>query len=317
MNNKTFLLPFLISSFLFSCNEQETPIGSSPSITIGFYNVENLFDTEDDPKKADNEFLPAGKYGWSKERYHQKLKNIARVLNDLNADAIGFAEVENEQVLKDLLTYVTARTYKIVHTESYDIRGIDQALLYDPTTFTLLKKEDITARMPDGKYAGPRNILKVSLSTSGKELDIYVNHWPSRRGGKEQKRIAFSKQLSSELNKDDSPFLLLGDFNDTPTNTSIRKLMAQNKNIYNPYSVLARNGQGTATYRNKWFLFDQILCDSSRVTLKNYNINAFEYLKNDKKGKYFGYPKRQFIGNRYDKNGYSDHFPVSVKISIK
>lgn len=318
MKIKTNIALLLLIFTFLSCKENGSVSGNvSSNLTFAFYNVENLLDTKDDPKKADNEFLPDARYKWTEEKYHQKLKNIAQVIEDINADAIGFAEVENKQVLKDLLTYISTRKYEIVHSESYDIRGIDQGLFYDPTSLELIKQEDITARMPDGKYAGPRNILKASFLSGGKELDIYVNHWPSRRGGKEQKRIAFSNQLSTELKKDKSAFILMGDFNDTPSNTSIRNLKKQIKKLYNPYGVLARSGKGTATYKNKWLLFDQMMCDSSKITLKNYNIDDFDYIKNNKKGKYYGYPNRTFIGNRYNKKGYSDHFPVSIKVSIK
>ena len=316
---KKIFIPLIVTILIsFSCKESSNETSRiQNNLIVSFYNVENLLDTKDNPKKIDNEFLPNGRYKWTEEKYNQKLKNLAKVILDIHPDIIGFAEVENRQVLKDLNKLLPSLNLEIVHSESHDIRGIDQAVLYNTKKLKFLKQEDISGRMKDGKYAGPRDILKASFSSEGKELDVYVNHWPSRRGGKEQKRIAFSKHLAKSLKEDQSPYILLGDFNDTPTNTSIRNLSKSDKNLYNPFSVLARAGKGTATYKNKWLLFDQIMVDSSKIELKTYRIEDFEYIKNKNSGKYNGYPSRTFIGNKYNKNGYSDHFPVSVKINIK
>ena len=314
MVNRLYIL--IVPILFFSCKDTKQS-SHQEQLIISFYNVENLFDTKDDPKKQDNEFLPRGNYKWTKERYEQKLKNLAHVIKDLNSDLIGLSEVENKEVLKDLISYVPELGYKIVHTESYDIRGIDIALLYKPEKLSFLEKIDITARMTNGRYAGPRNILKASFKTQNdqKEIDFYINHWPSRRGGKERNRISFANKLAQQVNSDKSPYVILGDFNDTPENTSMKKLTNQIEHLNNPFSTL--KDQGTIVYKNKWFLFDQILVDNSSIEIESFKINTLDYLQNQKTGKYKGYPKRTFVGKRYNPEGISDHFPVSAIIKLR
>lgn len=292
-----------------STTEQSTP--STHSFKVAFYNVENLFDTLDDPKKQDNDFTPTGRYQWTQARYQAKLKHLAAVIQTINPDVLGLAEVENKTVLEDLCQLLDPMRYHIVHTESHDIRGIDVALLFDQNKFTLKKVSTLGARLKEGGYAGPRNILKVRLETQQDELVFYVNHWPSRRGGKEPNRIAFSEALSQDIEDHvEDNYVVMGDFNDTPSNTSIRKL-TQTTQMNNPFNELALRGEGTSTYKNKWYLFDQILFKTQRYQLKNYQIEDLDFIQNSSNSKYKGYPLRTFISNRYQEPGYSDHFPVS------
>ena len=121
---------------------------------VGFYNVENLFDTQHDPGKNDHEFLPTGSYQWTEQKYTAKLRNIAQVLSELctefgnkknpaGAAVIGLSEVENSRALEDLLREpaLTARGYRYVHFDGPDRRGIDVALLYNPKAFRLVEAQ--------------------------------------------------------------------------------------------------------------------------------------------------------------------------------
>lgn len=317
MKNKLLGL-FAFCSLLFSCDDQPKKTNSSKkeSIKTVFYNVENLFDTKNAIKKSDQDFTPDGLYKWTETKYQQKLSNISKTLNTLEADIIGIAEVENKQVLQDLVKNLTYANLKIVHYESHDIRGIDVALLYNPEKLTLDKDEELTARLDQGGYAGSRNILKTTFEEN--DLVVYVNHWPSRRGGKEKNRLAYAKKLASDISaSNDENVVIMGDFNDTPINTSLQNLISETK-LINPFEKLANKGKGSATFRQKWYLFDQIMYKStSDYELKNYDIENLNPLINSYGGKYKGHPLRSFSNNKFQKSGSSDHFPVSLTLVEK
>ena len=119
-----------------------------------FYNVENLYDTSNDPKTNDDEFTPAGKVPWTEERLNTKINHLGQVISDINKpgmpDIIGFAEVENQKVL-EMLTASAALSkskYSIVHYDSPDERGIDVALLYNPATFKVISSEPLSVTLP-------------------------------------------------------------------------------------------------------------------------------------------------------------------------
>ncbi|QEE48839.1 endonuclease/exonuclease/phosphatase family protein [Flavobacterium alkalisoli] len=230
--------------------------------TVAFYNVENLFDTINDPKTNDEEFLPYGDYYWNTEKYRQKLDNIATVLADIGKETnteppsiIGLAEVENRMVLEDLVKNpkLINTGYGIIHFDSPDRRGIDVALLYDkkkfrpesyksiPLVLTLDEKGRITD-LPDTlstvkthKYF-TRSQLLVSGLLDGEEFNFIVSHWPSRGGG--EKKTKPYRDAAGKLNRKivDSLFAInpqakiitMGDFNDGPYNNSVRKELAAN-----------------------------------------------------------------------------------------
>lgn len=316
MKNKLLSLIALIGVF-FSCEpvKEESETSKKERLKTVFYNVENLFDTKHQLKKQDKDFTPDGLYRWTETKYQQKLSNIAKTLNELKGDVIGLAEIENKQVLNDLIAKITYADMAIIHYESYDIRGIDVALLYNPEKLSFNRSKEITTRLETGGYAGSRNILKAEFTHKSEYLIFYVNHWPSRRGGKEKNRIAYSKALIKELNTEkNANVIVMGDFNDTPSNTSIRNLVSEAE-LINPFEQLAKNGKGTCVFRNDWLMFDQIMVRSPKdYELKNYNIENLNHLVNSYGGKYKGYPLRSFSKNKFQKSGSSDHFPVSLEI---
>ena len=173
---------------------------SGQSLRVGFWNVENLFDLEDDPTTRDEEFALGGKKNVTQDIYDLKLKNCAAVLADLNADVLGLCEVENYFVLDELNRAYDGRDYKIIHYDSPDRRGIDNALLYDPEVFNVIETKPILNTLPEG---GPtRDILYVQGEYKGHTLHIYVNHWPSNYGGKKKaipKRRATARLLADEV----------------------------------------------------------------------------------------------------------------------
>ncbi len=313
--------------------------------TVAFYNVENLFDYEDDPLIFDEDYTPEGKNNWTKEIYEHKLSQLAKVISEIGADVtgtapaiIGVSEVENRRVLEDLANQeqLVAQDYGIVHQESPDRRGIDVGLLYKKKLFTPINYQAHELVLYDAqdrsKRIYTRDQLLVSGILDGEMIHIIVNHWPSRYGGEERSRP--NRLKAAELNKKitDSLFSLdpyakiitMGDFNDDPTNHSIKEVLKTNndrdkmkiKELHNPYEDMHKKGMGTLAYRDAWNLFDQIII-STELAKKDYSsyrlykagIFNKKYLQTPR-GQYKGYPYRSYV-NGYT-GGYSDHFPVYI-----
>lgn len=314
--------------------------------TIAFYNLENLFDTQNDPITFDDDRTPEGKDHWTKEIYQDKLKNMAKVIAEIGADVsgttpaiIGVCEVENRTVLEDLVNQkpLIKKDYGIIHFNSPDRRGIDVALLYKKKLFTptsyKAKELLIYDDNDESKRVFTRDQLIVSGILDGDKINLIVNHWPSRRGGEKRsrsKRIKAAKlnrQIIDSLFSEDpyAKIITMGDFNDDPTSPSIKKyLKAQQKKeglsikeLYNPMEDIAKKGLGSLAYRDNWNLFDQIII-STELTKKEFSSYRFykagiynkTYLVNAH-GRYKGYPYRSYAEGRYT-GGYSDHFPVYI-----
>ena len=167
------------------------PEGGKADYAIGFYNLENLFDTCHDEGKNDYEFLAEGTYKWTGEKYVNKLHNMARVLSEMGTDklqegcaAIGVAEVENARCLTDLCNEapLKARHYQYVHIEGPDQRGVDCALLYDPARFSVrnVKLVPYIYKLPEDANRASRGFLIVSGTLADEHVTIVVNHLPSR-----------------------------------------------------------------------------------------------------------------------------------------
>lgn len=306
---------------------------------IVFYNVENLFDTENDPAKNDDEFTPSGKIPWTSERFQVKIKHLAQVISSVNMpdfpDIIGLSEIENDFVLNKLIEANSLNKigYKIVHYESPDERGIDVALLYNPVTFTVTESKPIPVNLPDNDLT--RDILYVKGTTAaGNELHVFVNHWPSRSEGipiSEPKRKLAAQVLKSEvdniLKKDSrSNIVIIGDFNEEPTDNSLSVVLdaqqtekkIRNSTLYNLMFPLQKKGKGSLYY-NDWNMFDQVIVSGNLLLSKKINcaedsVHIFDaswlMFKDPKKG--VMRPNRT-LGAKYF-GGYSDHLPVFISL---
>lgn len=313
---------------------------------IGFYNLENLFDTIVDPdtnKILQEDFTPLGKKNFNTERYNKKLNNLASVISKIGTKTLpdglailGVAEIENKTVLDDLVAQkqIKSRDYKIVQYDSPDARGIDVGLLYNPKYFELINSKPFPLNTYSGdKHFRTRDQLLVTGKLNGEKIHIIVAHWPSRRGGEKKsapRRIAAAEVgraiidsiITAEPN---AKIVYMGDLNDDPVNKSVRKhmktvgdieSMTSNK-LYNPMEKFYKNGIGTLAWRDSWNLFDQLILTNGLIT-KNNKFDSYkffkavvyneEYLKNDT-GSFKGYPHRTYVGPNF-MNGYSDHFPV-------
>jgi predicted extracellular nuclease len=312
---------------------------------VAFYNQENLFDTIDDPERNDNEFLPKAKNEWNTEKYQNKLSNMAKVIASMNQgkgpDILGLCEVENKTVLQDLVKQpaVAKAKYAFVHFESPDERSIDNALLYQPKKFDLDTAYPIAITFPENPRSKTRDILLVKLTErkSKQHLIVLVNHFPSRLGGQnesEPKRIraaAILRQVYDSISRVDANagIVLMGDFNDEPTNTSMANTLQGRPteentigtDLFNAMFKLKSQGIGSHYYKGEWSALDQILISNNllhcrlRVCYKESSASVYKQdwmLETNEKFK--GAPLRTFAGKKY-LNGFSDHLPVYIMLT--
>lgn len=301
--------------------------------TIAFYNLENLFDLTDDRHTNDNDFLPTSVKKWTPKRYDNKLRklgfaisNIGRKETGKHPAIVGLAEVESAKVIEDLIAskHLEDCNYSYIHYDSLDERGIDVAILYDTNAFDVLNSETFRIQLidDDGSPDFTRDILLVTGLIDGENIHVIVNHWSSRREGEketEHKRIASSDkagEIISSLRADnpDAKIIVIGDFNDDPSNNSIKRLV-EGFDLHNPMETLRSYNRGTTNHNRQWNLFDQIFFStnffkstSDQFEFSSANIFDEDFLKLFN-GKYKGTPFRTYVGKKY-KGGYSDHFPV-------
>lgn len=322
---------FLCLSYSHRNFAQNQPIG-----VVGFYNVENLFDTEDGPNN-DEDFLPGGVYGWDKSRYQEKLNSIGKVIGSMagGPDIVGLAEVENRKVIEDLISTesLAPHRYQIVHYESPDYRGIDVALIYKAGKFVPFAMKQLVLNDPNNPQFKTRDMLWVKGLYFGDTLNVVVNHWPSRRGGKEDMRVRAGNILRQAIDSVQqinpaAKIILMGDFNDDPIDKSVKKeLRADMKklkpgDLYNASLPTYKKGYGTLMYRGLWNLFDQIIISQSLLDENSdtyaYQENSFQIFAPDwmqtQDGNYAGAPFRTFVSGVYY-GGYSDHYPTFIVLS--
>ena len=308
---------------LTSCAAQE----DRKHCAVAFYNVENLFDTVDDPATMDDEFTPTGRYRYTDKVYKQKLHNIATVIGELDAVLVGLAEIENNTVLKDLVAQPELKKhgYKYAWYNSPDPRGIDVALLYDPAHFKVLHTKAIPVRM---KGLVTRDVLYVKGILDGDTIHVHVNHWPSRGEGlKESIPKRRAAAIITEKNVrgillaiPKEKIIVLGDMNDNPDDESISKVLGakndKNAKLYNPWMTLHQSGKGTSVYNRKWDHFDQVIISKAFLGGAGWRYERAEifdaaFIRN--KGFEDAYPLRSFKGYHWN-NGYSDHLPVILHL---
>jgi hypothetical protein len=332
--------------------------------TVAFYNFENLFDTINNPNN-DEEWLPNGAQNWTSKKYNQKLENLARVISEIgtgeNSNAptlIGGCEIENRHVLEDLVKQpkLAVNDYGIVHYDSPDKRGIDVALLYQKKHFKPTSSVNIPLLIyrgeskpksnekeaeedkadadkieaNKGERVYTRDILLVTGFLDGEEVNVLVNHWPSRSGG-EKKSSPFREDAGRLARKvmdsiykinPNAKIITMGDLNDGTYNKSVKegigaklkKSEVKEFGIYNPFEQMAKDGHCTLFYRDAGDIFDQIMVSEPLIKT---DYSSFRYWKAGiynkpymitKTGQYKGYPLRHGA----NEVGFSDHFPVYV-----
>lgn len=304
---------------------------------VAFYNVENLFDLEDNPEKLDDDFTPMGKQQWTQERYDTKLDHIGQVINALGFPAVvGACEVENEKVLDDLCKQqrLADHSYEAVSYDSPDQRGIDVGLLYDTDQFDFLLATTIQIAFPswlEPEEYTSRDILEVQLrhKMSRDTFHFFVNHWPSRRGGEEAseyRRLWVAAHLRYSVaerifNNPLAKIIIMGDFNDEPSNKSVAQALGTLPVtdqvqlpglLYNPFQAIDNQVEGSYNYKGNWNVLDQIIYAGLQAPNK-WRMEAFGIFRKDwllYEGKS---PNRTYGGSNYY-GGYSDHLPVFMDV---
>jgi predicted extracellular nuclease len=325
-----------MKSFLFALFCVFTSCLHSQEFKVMFYNVENFFDTRDDPLTNDDSFTPAGANHWNARKFIDKRNNIYKTIvaagKGLVPHIIGLCEVENRYVLHQLTmqTPLSKYNYATVHYDSPDRRGIDVALLYMKDAF-----EVIVSRA----YRAPlitRDILYVKGVTNDRDtLHFFVNHWPSKRGGavSEKGRILVANLLKrvtdSIFNENrNANICIMGDFNDYPDSKSVKALDAKplhvdlgNQYLYNMSLHLQDDNQGSIKYQNRWELIDlffvsgNLLFNAAGLRCSKSSIEIFKagFLLDTAIGEGES-PKRTYRGPSYI-GGFSDHLPVILTLS--
>lgn len=337
-------------AFVFSLSAQKT----YKVAAVGFYNVENLFDTINDPNRLDEEFLPDGEKKYTNKIFREKIEQLSSVISKLATETtpdgvalLGVCEVENRWVLEELARHpsLVSRNYQIEHYDSPYNRGVDVALMYNPRYFIVTESEPLAVALKDkkGELLNPtRDVLYVKGLLLGEETHVFVNHWPSRRGGEEASahlrqqaaRVVRDKIDQIYAEDDDAHIIVMGDLNDDPNNISVAEVLNAGGKIgklnegqlYNPFYNLYRQGIGSLAWNDSWNLFDQIIIsqsllkdtdeddddddDDKPLFFKRAEVYNRPHLT-QKSGNFKGYPWRTYIGNEYA-GGYSDHFPTIV-----
>ncbi len=316
-------------------------------VRIMFYNVENLFDTFNDPDKNDDEFLPSGLRRWNQSRYNKKLNSVYKTImaaGEWTPPAIvGFCEIENRKVLEDLIygTYLTNYNYGIIHEESPDERGIDACLIFRKDIVHVLDHRSLTPSSIKKEDFKTRSVLYVKCEIFNDTIHLFLNHWPSRRGGVlagESLRTVIAGMVRSaadslgRINSGHSRIVIMGDFNCTPDDPVIQKVTeriepfipGKSLSLVNLTALEKSSNQGTYRYMGAWEFLDQIIvsdwllnCSEGLSTdAKKFRVFRPDFLlKND-----LGYPGlttfNTYRGYRYQ-GGFSDHLPVLLDLFVR
>ncbi|MBK6521454.1 MAG: hypothetical protein IPG08_03510 [Sphingobacteriaceae bacterium] len=342
MKLRSLLIIFIVASLSSSAQKLRKDKNYFIS-AIGFWNVENLYDTLNDVWKNDEEFTPSGTNAWTGPRYWTKIDRLAEVISQMATDVtpdglaiLGLCEIENKSVVEDLVKNVRLkkRNYKVLHIEGPDARGVDPSFIYNPTYFTVTKSVSYHVTLPDTGYK-TRDILVISGLFNGEPLSVLINHWPSRRGGELKSRqgrinaATMARHIADSIVKlnPETKIAIMGDLNDDPTNESVKKHIGTYGDVkeavagdyFNPMEKLFADGIGSLAWKDSWNLFDQILLNKPFLgeyfSWNYYTVRVFNkaFLKSDH-GNFKGYPFRTYSGSAYTA-GYSDHFPVYIVIA--
>lgn len=308
------------------------------------YNVENCFDTIDNPEVDDEEYLPESNRHWTEGRYYQKLQHLAQVIVSAGEwgqlALVGLCEVENDTVMTHLLNRTSLHQlgYRYCMTHGQDRRGINVALLYQRNEYRLIGSEEIQIQLPK-RERPTRNILHVWGEVKSTDtLDIFVCHMPSRSGGELEsrpKRLAAANRLNFVLDslrkvRQSTRFLIMGDFNDTPTDISLSEVLqakacpsASNVKADCLYNLFYSE-KGSHKYRGEWSQLDHMMVNgrmlqqSSSIHLLPGSNHVYKepFLLTDDKTEGDKRPFRTYLGPKYE-GGYSDHLPLVATFVIQ
>ena len=312
---------------------------------VMFYNTENFFDTFDNPEKNDNEFLPDAQRHWTQKKYYTKVNNIAKVISSVgewgSPAIIGLCEVENEKVIRDLIRNSPLRKtdYRFVITNSPDQRGINVALLYQRDQFKYLGHQFYTIHFPKNKRKATRDILHVTGQVISRDtVDVFVCHFPSRRGGQDESesdRVYTASVLKSKTDslmhiRKNANIIIIGDFNDEPSDQSIAQTLnalplsqkPDAKKLYNLFQHFEKK-TGSYKFKGQWNMIDQMIVSgnllsgngSFKVLPHTATIFSRNFMMTEDKTYGGKRPLKTYNGMKYE-SGYSDHLPIYVDFEV-
>jgi len=300
------------------------------------YNVENLFDTIDDPNKADEDFTPNGKLQWNSAKYYEHLNHTVDAITNKGTSfpaIVALIEVENGAVLNDLVntSYLKGKGYQVVWYEGPDERGIDVAMIYDSKRVTIIGSRPIPVVLESVSDPNTRDILKVSVKVGREDYHLFLNHWPSRRGGQDESemhRIKAASVLRKEVDQilsvnAKANIICMGDFNDFPSNKSVHDVLQagvsnEHSVLFNMMSDFEALKKGTHFYKGEWSPLDQFMVsygmfDNKCIDVNSYEVVSYDFIMYTSKDGVKS-PARVYVGDSY-KGGYSDHLPILMHVN--
>jgi len=318
------LVPFIVYS----------QSNTTKEYSILFYNIENLFDCRHDTLKNDSEFLEGGYKNWSSYRMYHKLNGISKVIHASNGwnppVLIGLCEVENSFVLKQLIyqTGLKNSNYKYIHYESPDRRGIDVALVFKKNEFIPIRSFPIGVSDSSSNFLTRDALYVKGIIHRTDTVHVFVNHWPSKRGGalaSEHKRERVAQLISAKVDSIQklnvkSKVIVMGDFNAEYSAPSIQKLINTNnlESVLKSKDIKQRRIAGSHKYQGHWSLIDHILISKHWINsaILHHKIVDLPFLLEDDLTYSGVKPKRTYAGPNYH-GGVSDHLPVILTVKCK
>lgn len=311
-------------------------------VRLMFYNVENLFDIYDDTLTDDEEFLPGGLRRWNYKRYNTKINSLYKTIiaaGEWQPPAIvAFCEIENRKVLEDLIrkTNLSKYKYDIVHEDSPDERGIDVALIYRTEQVKVIGHSYLRTMAVTGTEFRTRDVLYTSFLINNDTVHLFVNHWPSRRGGVlagQPQRMKIAAMVRSKVDSINiishgkARIIITGDFNATPDDEVMSILTEKNdENGGSVFNLSERLPPGSGTYRYKgtWEIIDQFIVSDQLLNKRAAIFTDHDKLRIFSPGfllkKDLNYPglspNSTYYGYRYQ-GGYSDHLPVLLDLMLR
>lgn len=344
-----YLVLFILSLIVFESHSQEIEgfrddIRGSGSIRVAFWNLENLFFPIDDSLTNDDSFTPYGDNHWTFTKYNDKLQKLGKAITSIGGweavEIIGFCEVEDRIVLQDLINKTGLKTgnYEIVHQNSPDRRGIDVALIYRKDKIKVYNQRYIKVDFGPGSRP-TRDVLQISATLENNDtIHVLYNHWPSKYGGalatvpKRARAAQVVKEACDSIFvlSPNANIILMGDFNDTPIDASVKDVLhaLPDTNNTNTNSLINLTwplvgNDGTHKYQGEWSVIDQVIVsknlysNSSKTQLYDYNAHIFKapFLLESDDSHMGTKPFRTYIGMKHH-GGYSDHLPIYLDLRL-
>lgn len=312
---------------------------------IAFWNLENLFDIENSPRRNEKLQRAIGRdlQGWTQARLDRKIGQLASIVCQMNGgngpDILGVCEIENDHVMNLLVQALAplGRNYAVEHHDMSDRRGIDVGFIYDVNLFAVEAQFSHFVM----RRTATRDLLQVNFRTQHNRLFVVIgNHWPSRSGGQLRsagyraiagETLAYFHHRILEIQGDRTPVLAMGDFNDEPADQSLvdyalstrsrtKVVNARSPRFLNLMWPLMGQGLGTHYFDNFPNILDQVLVNRNLLR-QNADIKVLEnsaeivrFAEMVKTGDYPAPIHFGGMGKSVNQDGFSDHFPIAVTV---